>query len=160
MELTRGSLAEGADGVLYGTTRNGGVHGLGVLFRLAKTVWATRCCITSEVVPTMAARPLPVCGSRNGALYGTTTIGGDIGKAPSIDSGTDSRTSRSRTARRVPARLTARRIVVRIAARLTSSPDQPHVLVTPLTPSSSCDTNARPERRSIESGALIAHVGG
>ena len=77
----RAGLTEGADGALYGTTRNGGANGIGVLFKIGKDG------LGYTVLHHFGSNPvdggLPdagLCKSRNGALYGATPIGGDLGR--------------------------------------------------------------------------------
>jgi uncharacterized repeat protein (TIGR03803 family) len=72
------TLVEGADGNLYGSTRDGGITGLGTLFRIAPNG-------TSTVLHPLAGIDGASSGgalleSADGALYGTTTAGGLFGR--------------------------------------------------------------------------------
>jgi uncharacterized repeat protein (TIGR03803 family) len=78
-----GSLVQGSDGFLYGTTQNGGTHGLGTIFKL-NTNGGGYVVLQSFAGGSTGSQPFAglVAGS-NGVLYGTTRFGGshDLGTA-------------------------------------------------------------------------------
>ena len=73
-------LLEGLDGALYGTTAKGGVHDLGTIFRVNKdgSDFAVLHDFGDCPADGQAPSPALVRGS-DGALYGTTGAGGDMG---------------------------------------------------------------------------------
>lgn len=79
--LPMGSLAEGTDGLLYGTTFYGGTAGTGVVYRLARDGSMFQVLYDFAKLPApLGARPAAglVLGS-DGAWYGTTRTGGGNG---------------------------------------------------------------------------------
>lgn len=76
-----GSLIQGSDGFLYGTTYYGGVNDVGTLFRL-NTNGSSYSVLVSFAVGSSGSQPWGgLAGSTNGTLYGTTRFGGsdDVG---------------------------------------------------------------------------------
>ena len=69
-------LAEGPDGLLYGTTSNGGRHGAGTIFRISKA--GAFQLLHSFNAAVDGARPLlePLTLAGDGAFYGTASAGG------------------------------------------------------------------------------------
>jgi uncharacterized repeat protein (TIGR03803 family) len=71
-------LVKGDDGALYGTTRDGGQHGQGVVFRLNEDGSGYRV-VWSFTGGDEAGHPLGFVQSRDGAIYGATLAGGEFG---------------------------------------------------------------------------------
>ncbi|MHC1764655.1 MAG: choice-of-anchor tandem repeat GloVer-containing protein [Verrucomicrobiia bacterium] len=74
------SLVQGSDGALYGTTQNGGTYGLGTVFALDLDGTGYTVLYHFGAFPNDGAKPSAslVLGS-DGALYGTTAEGGNLG---------------------------------------------------------------------------------
>ena len=77
-----GSLIEGADGSIYGTTELGGAANLGVMFKMTKEgVWTNLVEFTGNVGARPGAKPRSgVMVGPDGAFYGTTYQGGSSGR--------------------------------------------------------------------------------
>jgi uncharacterized repeat protein (TIGR03803 family) len=78
-----GGLVLGADGSVYGTTREGGAHGAGTAFRLTPgpNAWTKTTIYDFLGVEGDGANPRAgLIVDSSGALYGTTTFGGAAGK--------------------------------------------------------------------------------
>ena len=67
-----GALIQGADGAFYGTTRQGGVHGLGTLFRITPQGHLT----VLHSFDGSSDPSAPPLQTSDGSLYGTTREGG------------------------------------------------------------------------------------
>jgi uncharacterized repeat protein (TIGR03803 family) len=76
-EAPQATVLEGSDGALYGTTQKGGVEGVGTVFRVNKdgTGLAVLWNFTSNLTNGKSPRA-PLIEGRDGALYGTTELGG------------------------------------------------------------------------------------
>ena len=77
--LPQGSLVEGDDGALYGTTKFGGAGGLGVVFKLNKEGGSYRVLYSFNATTDAAAPAAGLLKASDGVLYGTTYFGGDRG---------------------------------------------------------------------------------
>ena len=72
-------LVEGPDGALYGTARHGGDNNTGMIFKLSKD-GSGYTQVHSFAIPPAAYEPdSGLVAARNGALYGSTGFGGDLG---------------------------------------------------------------------------------
>ena len=95
--VTRGSgpgaaMVAGTGGELYGTTRNGGVHDLGTLFRLAAndTSFQTLVEFADDPAGVKGAYPqAPLVFGNDGKLYGSTASGGATGDGTLFRAGAD-----------------------------------------------------------------------
>jgi uncharacterized repeat protein (TIGR03803 family) len=79
-QTPRGRLIRGSDGGLYGTTASGGSAGAGTVFKL--TLNDSNCTVLHDFGSTTADGQRPLGGlleALDGALYGTTSEGGDNG---------------------------------------------------------------------------------
>jgi len=72
-------LVEGRDGALYGTTREGGSHSGGTLFKLNQDGSGYTVLRSFGGSVTDGSVPNGLLIGGDGALYGTTTLGGDMG---------------------------------------------------------------------------------
>ncbi len=74
----RGRLVQASNGIIYGTTQQGGTNGTGVIFSLSTTNTFTRLFDFPALVPgTTGIRPFSgLMQASNGLLYGTTQSGG------------------------------------------------------------------------------------
>ncbi|MBI5385685.1 MAG: hypothetical protein HZA90_13485 [Verrucomicrobia bacterium] len=75
-QYPRAGLIEGRDGFLYGTTGEGGTHGAGTVFTLGKEGSGYRLLHHFAGAPTDGAEPGGLTEGSDGALYGTTRLGG------------------------------------------------------------------------------------
>jgi len=72
-------LVEGPDGALYGTARHGGDNNTGMIFKLSKD-GSGYTQVHSFALPPAAYEPdSALVAARDGALYGSTSYGGDLG---------------------------------------------------------------------------------
>jgi uncharacterized repeat protein (TIGR03803 family) len=72
-------LVLGGDGALYGTTPNGGAHNYGAIFRVTTNRVVTTLASFDRFGPAGYAPKGALVRGDDGALYGTTTAGGDGG---------------------------------------------------------------------------------
>lgn len=73
--LSLAALIEGADGRLYGTTRGGGAHGKGTIYRLAKDGSEQEVLFSFSGADGNSPQ-VPLLETADGGLYGVTTFGG------------------------------------------------------------------------------------
>jgi len=78
-ENPEGALVQGSDGALYGTTREGGGNGAGTVFKLNKDGSGYRVLSAFSGSFSDASVPNGLLIGSDGALYGTTGSGGDMG---------------------------------------------------------------------------------
>lgn len=71
-----GSLVQGSDGALYGTTRGGGTNGVGTVFRVGPDGSGYQVLYSFSGQPDGGGPPAGLIFGTNGALYGLTAAGG------------------------------------------------------------------------------------
>src|SRR5205814_9304267 len=71
-------LVEGPDGALYGTTLHGGDNKVGMIFKLSKD-GSGYTEVHGFSIPPAPYEPHGLIAARDGALYGSTYYGGDLG---------------------------------------------------------------------------------